>query len=176
MELKINLSRFRKLAEYKEGQFNMLMPHEPNKAKHYGVYLIVFDNGYPYYVGTSHHLRRRVLSHWWGMKGGYHKFPLVQTAFDKCKCFEVYALSEGGIGAWEDDFIMVLRPPLNISCAKRLLQLDDLKNVSSYLGFSLSSLLDEERNIKFIKDETEGKETFIICPHCGEKIKISVSK
>lgn len=176
MEVKINLSRFRKLAEYKQGEFQMLMPHEHYHAKHYGVYLIVFDEGENFYVGTSCHLRRRILQHWWGMKGKYHKFPLVQNAFDKCNSFEVYALSEGGIGAWEDDFIFVLRPPLNIACTKSYLHLDDLKAVSSYLGFSLSCLLDEERIIKFVKDEASEKETYIICPHCGERIKLSVEK
>lgn len=42
-----------------------------------------------------------------------------------------------------------------------------LQEIANIIGVSVSEL---------VADETEGKETFIICPHCGEKIKISVSK
>lgn len=41
-----------------------------------------------------------------------------------------------------------------------------LQEIADIIGVSLSEL---------VSDESE-KQTFIICPHCGEKIKISVSK
>lgn len=180
MEVKINLSRFHKLAEYKQGKFYMLMPHEHYHAKHYGVYLIVFDGGRTFYVGTSQNLRNRITSHWNAMKGNYHCLPLVQNAFNNCKKFEVYALQEFGGMAGESDFIKILRPPLNKSNkGDARLFYNDVKAASLLLGVSLSSLLNEDRQIVFVSenvsDESE-KQTFIICPHCGERIKLSVEK
>lgn len=43
--------------------------------------------------------------------------------------------------------------------------IEKLQEIASVIGVSLSEL---------VADEPEGKETFIVCPHCGEKIKISV--
>lgn len=42
-----------------------------------------------------------------------------------------------------------------------------LQEIADIIGVSLSEL---------VADETSEKEAYIICPHCGEKIKISVSK
>lgn len=41
-----------------------------------------------------------------------------------------------------------------------------LQEIADIIGVSLSEL---------VSDESE-KETFIICPHCGERIKLSVEK
>lgn len=40
-----------------------------------------------------------------------------------------------------------------------------LQEIADIIGVSLSEL---------VADEASEKETYIICPHCGEKIKISV--
>ena len=179
MEVKINLSRFHKLAEYKHGEFQMLMPHEHYHAKHYGVYLIVFDGGKTFYVGTSQNLRKRIASHWNAMKGNYHCLPLVQNAFNNCKKFEVYALQEFGGMASESDFIKILRPSLNKSnMGDDRIFYDGVKFASVLLGVSLSALLDENRKIIFVDDEAEEseKKPFIICPHCGKRIKLSAGK
>ena len=179
MEVKINLSRFHKLAEYKQGKFTMLMPHEHYHAKHYGVYIIVFDKGKSFYVGTSQNLRNRIMSHWNAMSGNYHCLPLVQNAFNNCQSFGVYALIEFGGKAGESDFIRVLRPPLNKSnMGDARIFYDDVKFASVLLGVNLSALLDENRKIIFVDNETDESEeqTFIICPHCGERIKLSVEK
>lgn len=40
-----------------------------------------------------------------------------------------------------------------------------LQEIADIIGVSLSEL---------VTDEASEKETYIICPHCGEKIKISV--
>ena len=45
--------------------------------------------------------------------------------------------------------------------------IDKLQEIADIIGVSLSEL---------VADEASEKETYIICPHCGEKIKISVSK
>ena len=45
--------------------------------------------------------------------------------------------------------------------------IDKLQEIADIIGVSLSEL---------VSDEASEKETYIICPHCGEKIKISVSK
>ena len=45
--------------------------------------------------------------------------------------------------------------------------IDKLQEIADSIGVSLSEL---------VADEASEKETYIICPHCGEKIKISVSK
>lgn len=42
-----------------------------------------------------------------------------------------------------------------------------LQEIADIIGVSLSEL---------VADEASEKEAYIICPHCGEKIKISVSK
>lgn len=43
--------------------------------------------------------------------------------------------------------------------------IDKLKEIADIIGVSLSEL---------VADEASEKETYIVCPHCGEKIKISV--
>lgn len=45
--------------------------------------------------------------------------------------------------------------------------IDKLQEIADIIGVSLSEL---------VADEASEKETYIICPHCGEKIKISVCK
>lgn len=45
--------------------------------------------------------------------------------------------------------------------------IDKLQEIADIIGVSLSEL---------VADEASEMETYIICPHCGEKIKISVSK
>lgn len=248
MELKINLSRFRKLAEYKEGQFVMLMPHEKYNQKHYCVYLIVFDDGYLFYVGVSTYLQKRLRTHWYQLRAHTHKLRLLQNAFDNCKTFSVYALNEADKAPFEWDFIKTLRPPLNLQNSKsdKYIFIKNMELSANLLGVSLHLLLQENRKIKFynmnikkviqrkgftlasvakqmkaptkegeeqkygislsaisqivggknpsvgklqeiadiigvslselVADEASEKETYIICPHCGEKIKISVSK
>jgi transcriptional regulator with XRE-family HTH domain len=43
----------------------------------------------------------------------------------------------------------------------------NLRRIANVIGCNVAD---------FFKDEASEKETYIICPHCGEKIKISVSK
>lgn len=43
----------------------------------------------------------------------------------------------------------------------------NLESIANVIGCKVKDFFIEE-------DEPEGKETFIVCPHCGEKIKISV--
>lgn len=153
MEINIMLSGFRKLADYQNGKFTLLMPYEPNRTKHYGVYLIVFGSGYSFYVGVSSNLRKRVQQHYWGMKGKYHCLPLVQKAFNKYNSFGIYALNESNDAAYEDDFIRILRPPLNTDyVSDKKLKYNELKAASEKLGVSLSSLLEENRTVRFVED------------------------
>ena len=66
--------------------------------------------------------------------------------------------SRGGIGISQG----ALSSTLN-----RNPSIDKLQEIADIIGVSLSEL---------VADEASEKETYIICPHCGEKIKISVSK
>lgn len=43
----------------------------------------------------------------------------------------------------------------------------NLEKIASVIGCNV---------VDFFEDEASEKEAYIICPHCGEKIKISVSK
>lgn len=45
--------------------------------------------------------------------------------------------------------------------------INKLQEIADIIGVSLSEL---------VADEASEKETYIICPHCGERIKLSVEK
>lgn len=87
------------------------------------------------------------------MKGKYHCLPLVQKAFNKYNSFGIYALNESNDAAYEDDFIRILRPPLNTDyVSDKKLKYNELKAASEKLGVSLSSLLEENRTVRFVED------------------------
>lgn len=64
--------------------------------------------------------------------------------------------SRGGIGISQGSLSSTLNGNPSI---------DKLQEIADIIGVSLSEL---------VADEASEKETYIICPHCGEKIKISV--
>lgn len=55
---------------------------------------------------------------------------------------------------------------------KNDIRLSTIEKIAKAIGCNISELVftDSER------ETSSEKETYIICPHCGEKIKISVSK
>lgn len=54
---------------------------------------------------------------------------------------------------------------------KNDLRLSTLAKIADAIGCSIIELIESEN----VSDESE-KQTFIICPHCGERIKLSVEK
>lgn len=54
---------------------------------------------------------------------------------------------------------------------KNDLRLSTLAKIADAIGCSITELIESEN----ASDESE-KQTFIICPHCGELIKLSVEK
>lgn len=54
---------------------------------------------------------------------------------------------------------------------KNDLRLSTLAKIADAIGCSITELIESEN----VSDESE-KHTFIICPHCGERIKLSVEK
>ena len=50
----------------------------------------------------------------------------------------------------------------------------DIKKVIQRKGFTLADIIGVSVS-ELVADESE-KQTYIVCPHCGERIKISVEK
>ena len=161
----IDVSRFEKIAEYRNGEYKSYMKHHRPHEPFYGVYLINFG-GNKNYIGVSNHLHKRVRQHYSGMVLGNNDLPQLNEAYKKAGQFTVFLLNgKKGSGIGEDEFIYALKPSLNRMIPfPNKISLNSMKEIASIIGVSLSELVADE-------DQTCNK---IRCPHCGAEIHISV--
>lgn len=112
----IDLSRFDKLAECKDGIWTNLIPTNSGHENTCAVYMVTFANG-DIYIGSSAHIRQRVNSHYWQLSRDDKVKSPLHNSYEKSKNFEIYLLvrtkDEKSLRYFEALFIDLLQPSLN---------------------------------------------------------------
>ena len=195
----IDVSKYTKVAEYKDGNLHWLEDRDIN-----AVYLIMIGNDS--YIGSSKYLYMRIQEHASQLRRSNHT-DKMQEAFNKIGKFDVYTIARGidpqNLRLSEIGYIDELKPTLNINSLdfkksnmyriKEILdqkgmtakQLADRMNVTpQYIsgiirehGSASVSVLSNiakilEVPLSSLFDDFISSDDSFVCPYCGNKLYI----
>ena len=106
----IDVSKYEKIGEYRDGEMNWISPKNENI-----VYVIMF--GGESYIGSSINIRNRFQAFISVLRRGKSGSKKVQSAFDGNDRFDLYALEftdRGNLRKMEEYYINTMHPSLNM--------------------------------------------------------------
>lgn len=179
----IDVSKYEKIGEYRDGKMSWLSTKKDNL-----VYLIMF--GADGYIGSTINIHRRFSQYISALKKGKYDSKIIQTTFRQNNMFDIYVIAsssdEDELRKLENHYLKLLQPSLNSRktvngfyrvglprytchyCNKRFC-------IGSY-GDILKSRKESETDIKNGKKYKDSDIIRAICPYCGHKMTIYIKK